>query len=164
MLRPQRYRENALASHFRLLALCSAGRDLGSSRSEAEALGAHIGFYVSAVRAFLGPSFHLRVTVTDWIRRGEPEPAVRDAAAGAVAGHERVEIVLDPDREAGRGYYSGPCFHVLGQAEPGRLVQLADGGAVSWTQQYLSNSKERLVVSGLGSERVCSLRSRADPS
>ena len=40
-------------------------------------------------------------------------------------------------------------------APSGRLIELVDGGSVDWTQQLLSNSKERLVTSGIGSERVC---------
>jgi hypothetical protein len=31
-----------------------------------------------------------------------------------------------------------------------------DGGAMDWTQRLLSNAKERLVISGIGSERLCS--------
>ncbi|MFN8418836.1 MAG: hypothetical protein U0528_06290 [Anaerolineae bacterium] len=31
----------------------------------------------------------------------------------------------------------------------------ADGGAVDWTQKLLSNAKERCVIGGIGSERVC---------
>jgi hypothetical protein len=32
-----------------------------------------------------------------------------------------------------------------------------DGGAVDWTQRLLSNAKERLVISGIGSERLCGM-------
>jgi len=32
---------------------------------------------------------------------------------------------------------------------------LVDGGFTTWTQQLLSNRKERLMTSGLGSERFC---------
>ena len=34
---------------------------------------------------------------------------------------------------------------------------LVDGGEVNWTQKLLVNAKERLVISGLGSERVLML-------
>jgi hypothetical protein len=34
-------------------------------------------------------------------------------------------------------------------------LELVDGGSVNWTQQFLSNAKERLVISGIGSERLC---------
>ena len=34
-------------------------------------------------------------------------------------------------------------------------VNLADGGSAGWTERLLSNGKERLVVSGIGSEMEC---------
>jgi hypothetical protein len=33
---------------------------------------------------------------------------------------------------------------------------LIDGGFTTWTQLLLSNRKERLLISGLGTERLCS--------
>jgi hypothetical protein len=33
---------------------------------------------------------------------------------------------------------------------------LVDGGFTTWTQQLLSNAKERLLISGLGTELLCS--------
>ena len=44
-------------------------------------------------------------------------------------------------------------------AEPS---QLADGGCVDWTQKLLSDAKERLVISGVGSDRVCGIRRDLD--
>jgi hypothetical protein len=32
---------------------------------------------------------------------------------------------------------------------------LIDGGLADWTQQLMNNRKERLMTSGLGSERLC---------
>jgi hypothetical protein len=34
---------------------------------------------------------------------------------------------------------------------------LVDGGFTNWTQQLLSNAKERLLISGIGIERLGSL-------
>ena len=33
------------------------------------------------------------------------------------------------------------------------IPELIDGGFTTWTQQLLSNNKERLLISGLGTER-----------
>jgi hypothetical protein len=63
---------------------------------------------------------------------------------------------LDPDRETGRGYYTGACFHIYATNVAGNEFELIDGGFTTWTQQILSNSKERLLISGLGLERLCS--------
>src|SRR2546429_4172770 len=63
---------------------------------------------------------------------------------------------LDSTRETGRGYYVGACFHVYATNVAGTEFELIDGGFTTWTQQVLSNTKERLLVSGLGTERLCS--------
>ena len=34
-------------------------------------------------------------------------------------------------------------------------VSLVDGGFVDWTQRLLSDRKERLLISGIGTERLC---------
>jgi hypothetical protein len=38
---------------------------------------------------------------------------------------------------------------------PNKRLELVDGCSVDWTQKYLSNAKERLMISGIGSERLC---------
>lgn len=48
------------------------------------------------------------------------------------------------------------------QREAG-VPELIDGGFTTWTQQVLSNIKERLLISGLGIERLCS-QFRATPA
>jgi hypothetical protein len=40
----------------------------------------------------------------------------------------------------------------------GKEQEIVDGGDVNWTQKLLNNAKERLVISGCGSERLCQLR------
>ena len=68
---------------------------------------------------------------------------------------EGVECVIDSERTEGRGYYPDFCFNVRATDRAGRALTLVDGGSVDWTQRLLSNGKERLVTSGIGSERVC---------
>jgi len=66
-----------------------------------------------------------------------------------------VRCVFDDERERGRGYYTGLRFHIHAADSSGRLTELVDGGPVDWTQTLLSSHKERCVISGIGSERVC---------
>jgi len=43
-------------------------------------------------------------------------------------------------------------------------MEIADGGGGPWTQQLLSNAKERLVVSAIAQERLAAVRlPRASP-
>ena len=39
----------------------------------------------------------------------------------------------------------------------GDAIQLADGGFTDWTQQLVGSKKERLLISGMGCERVVAL-------
>jgi len=139
-------------AHFRLFALCSAGRDLRGVPFHASALEAHLGFYARVARAALGPDVPLRFAVTD-LAADPPRPAW-------LRPHEGVEVVFDASRTSGRGYYTDVCFKIHARQE-GEWLELGDGGAVDWTRKLLSNAKERLVISGISSERICALTSRA---
>jgi hypothetical protein len=66
-----------------------------------------------------------------------------------------VERALLPPPEPGRDYYRGFRFQIAAFDMP-----LVDGGAVDWSSRLLGNAKERLLISGIGSERVCALRRR----
>jgi hypothetical protein len=65
----------------------------------------------------------------------------------------RVSLRLDPARTAGRGYYASTCFDIS-KVDSGQQLQLVDGGFTTWTRQLLNNQKERLLIGGLGTERL----------
>ena len=67
-------------------------------------------------------------------------------------------------RASGRGYYGEVCFKIHARSEgggDGEWLELGDGGSVDWTAKLLSNAKERLVISGISSERICCAQERA---
>jgi hypothetical protein len=134
MLRGQAYDDPGLAAHFALLGLCTAGRDEGSLRFEAAALAEHIGFYTRLLGA-LGIPADVRVTPLDEALRPllEQIPGAR----------------IDDERESARTYYRGASFGIDADG-----VNLVDGGFTDWTQALLSDRKERLLVSGVGTERL----------
>ena len=53
------------SAHFRLFALCSAGRDSRDERFHPSALDAHLRFYARIARESLGPAFAVRIALTD---------------------------------------------------------------------------------------------------
>ncbi len=143
--------------HFRIFTLCSAGRDSGNLQFETEAIGLHIGFYLRALRVFLGTKTALRVTVSDF-RSKLARPIVRSRLVEKLqSADKRVRIGIDQDRKQGRGYYGQLCFKIFATSSKGREHELVDGGDVNWTQKLLNNAKERLIISGCGSERQCEL-------
>jgi hypothetical protein len=155
LLRAQHYKSPHLVTHFSAFALCSAGRDQGSLQFELSALGLHIRFYLSALEVFLGSKVPLQLAITDFNQNSRAELLERRLLVPLRAEFENVAWAIDEQRTRGRGYYLDLCFHIYATATSGQRWELVDGGVVNWTQKYLSNAKERLVISGIGSERLC---------
>jgi hypothetical protein len=157
LVRGQRYADPRLAQHFRVFSLCSGGRDRGSFRFELEAIELHVGFYLEAIRDFLGPSTTLDVSLT-LLDSGSTLTTAAEAVLGRLRERFDVAAAIDPTRTAGRGYYRTACFAIQSSSAEGEKSHFCDGGCVDWTQRLLSDAKERLVISGIGSDRVCALR------
>ena len=156
IVRAQRFDSPEAFTHFQIFGLVTAGRDTGDLRFECEAAVEHLrSLTATVIEAARAPVI---VTLTD-LRGGRIDVvsgAVRDAFDEA----DRVQVRDDPDREGGRAYYDGFCFkvHAVRGDEPFELV---DGGFVDWTQRLVQSRKERLLISGLGVERLAMLTDAA---
>src|SRR5437660_5332983 len=129
----------------------------GNLQFETETVRLHIEFFLKAFKKFLGSMIPLRVAVSDF-SSGAPRSGVRSGVVDKLqSSHNGVRIGFDQDRKQGRGYYRELCFKIFGTPSAGREQELVDGGDVDWTQKLLNNAKERLVISGCGSERLCEL-------
>jgi hypothetical protein len=129
LLRGQDYAGKA-PQHFRAFTLVAAGR---GRAFEPECLVEQLRFYLEV----LGDTARIALTP---LGSGLAD-RVRESLDG------RVE--LDTSRESGRGYYTGLCFKVyVGDLE------VADGGFTTWTQALLGDRSERLLISGMGTERA----------
>ena len=158
VVRAQQFEGARSFAHFRLFHLCSAGRDAGASRFVIDALVEHVGIQLRALRAFLGDSVPLRVvlTVLDTHRSRDASP--EHVVTRLRREHAGVDVGIDPERESGRGYYRSVRCKVFAEVA-GEWVDVGDGGDVDWTAQLLSDRRERLFISGVGSERVAMLPS-----
>lgn len=153
LLRAQDYQNPHMVAHFSSFALCSAGRDQGSLQFELSTLRLHISFYLRALAVFLGSSMPLQLMVTDFNQPSRVGLLENELLAPLRAEFEKVACAIDAQRTSGRGYYLDLCFHIY-VVISGQRWELVDGGVVNWTQKYLSNTKERLIISGIGSERL----------
>lgn len=147
VLRVQAPDTGGALSHFRLFGLAAAGRDRGSFGFEIDAFGEQIDFHVRLLAA-AGDAREVRVSMTD-LEGGREQVLEQHVLAPLARQHARVEFVVDQKREHGRGYYTAACFEVIVRGR-----QAVDGGFVDWTQQLLSDRKERLLISGVGVERL----------
>ena len=160
LLRAQSYGDSLALAHFRLFALCTAGRDQGSFQFELAALYEQLGICLRLLSdaAAAGYTFAaLRVAITD-LTAGRQEGALRSAVMDPLAADfPAIQLGFDPDRPDGRTYYTGACFHIFALDALGQEYQVGDGGFTTWTQRLLSNAKERLLICGLGTERLCQI-------
>jgi len=80
--------------------------------------------------------------------------SVAEAVAGELSG-PLIETTADPQRESGRSYYRDLCFKINVQSG-GQWQEVGDGGFTDWAA-WLTASKERLLISGLGIDRLAAM-------
>ena len=164
-LRAQRFGPGASA-HFRLFPLVSSGRDTGSGRTEAGLLLRHLRFWRQVLED-LPASAAPRIAVTIW-----EDPVLAERFHDIVlpglaqdddpAGGHRVEVVQDPRRRRGHGYYTPAAIMITARDRDGGDAELGDGGFTTWTAQLTANAKERCLVSCVATERLGALVSPPD--
>jgi hypothetical protein len=138
------------SAHFNLFAMVTAGRDQGSYRFEQAALAEHLRFAVAGLRA---ANLRAQVALTPLSEAGERMAAA--AAAELAAGP--ADIVMDHDRAAGRSYYRDVCFKVNALVAGAPVAEIGDGGFTDWTARLRASTKERLLISGYGLDRLAVL-------
>jgi len=145
VVRGQRFTGAARFAHFSLLALVTAGRDTGDLAFERRHAAEHLRLMTDALRRAGASRVRIKLTLLD--------PRFAPVAAAVRASVPDAEVLDDPERAAGRGYYTGLCFKVLA-SRAGEPMEFGDGGFVTWTQRLLGSRKERLITSGIGVDRV----------
>jgi hypothetical protein len=73
------------------------------------------------------------------------------------------EFRVNQERLEGLGYYRSFALRISPQAPGGNRYPIVDGGFTDWTARLLGNKKERLLISGIGSEFVCKAYRRRSP-
>lgn len=146
-----------LRQHFSLIALCSAGRDLGGHRFDTQTLIEHVGFYLDLTRraaASYSDRPELRVALTPLEGGVSTERLEERVVQPLTQRFPDVGFEFDDDRQRGKpGYYIRTCFQIWLDTSVGE-ANLADGGFTDWMQRLLSDRKERVLTSGLGTERL----------
>lgn len=150
-VRAQRYGDPQAQAHFRLLAVVAAGRATPRSSFECGALVEQVEYFVSLLRRWR-PAWTVEVVVTDFAGRSRLLEEQVLAPLGELAPH--VDVRVDFDRQEGRSYYLDLCYKLHVVTESGASVEVADGGSTDWTRKLLSDRRERLVIGGLGTERL----------
>jgi hypothetical protein len=148
VVRAQHFDAPGMLAHFQLFAMLSAGRDTGNRAFELEHLTEHLRFAATALSRIRAEHAEIRLTCLD-----EASIPLLERTRAALAGTPGIDVLDDPDRTSGRGYYTQLCYKLYATVA-GQRVQVADGGFVDWTQQLTGSRKERLLISGFGVDRL----------
>ena len=140
VVRAQRFAAG-MFPHFGLFGLVTAGRDTGSLEFERSALAGQLEIAVRGVAA--SGAGNPQIALTPLSDRGERIAA----AVSANLDH----VIIDRERQAGRGYYRDLCFKVNVHAD-GEPREVGDGGFTDWTARLTANQKERLLIVGLSTD------------
>ena len=139
--------------HFGLLGLATAGRDRGGRQFERESVAEHVlALAAGLAAAGLAPA---QLALTPLSEAGE---SVAAAVVAELAG-PLIEVIGDPQRRSGRGYYRDLCFKINVRCA-GEWQEVGDGGFTDWAAQLTASSKERLLISGLGIDRLAAMMPR----
>ena len=150
MLRLQPFPKHAgYSQHFGLLCLVSGG---SGPTFEREALVEHVGVWLRLLARLGVEGADVRVRVSS-----STGHASADDVAALTNAHPSLAVAVDDAREQGRAYYAGPMLGIdarMPDMAPGTFMTPADGGAVAWTRDLVSDGKERLFTSGFGLELI----------
>ncbi len=153
VVRAQQVQPGYLA-HFSLLGLVTAGRDGGGHRFERDAVAEHVRAIAAGLQA--AGFTAIQLALTPLTPAGE---TIAGAVSALLAGDPfPVEVTVDNDREAGRGYYRELCFKINVRAGA-EWAEIGDGGFTNWIARLTASKKERLLISGVGIDRVVALSS-----
>jgi hypothetical protein len=154
VVRPQIFDEAVSFAHFQLFGLCTAGRDQGSFGFESESLIEHIDFYIKLIhkakeQGYIYSKVKIILTALHEIRLAALESIIQQCASEDPV----ISFQVDQQRQSGGGYYSEAAFQIWMSDTKDQEYLIVDGGFTDWTQKLLANRKERLLISGMGSER-----------
>ncbi|MCB0571838.1 MAG: hypothetical protein KDC66_18855 [Phaeodactylibacter sp.] len=144
--------------HFKVFGMVSGGRDTGGYAFEKENLERHLAYYLGVLTRQLGlaPS-DIRVDLS--AMAGEEQdgqwPAALYEHQSAQWPDIRFAYLQKPQEE--HQYYRGLRFKVYINVR-NVAYDIADGGLVNWSSQMLQDRKERMFISGLGTELLFKLQ------
>ena len=124
--------------------------DQGDFRFEMAMVARHLHVLVAIVQTVTDATISVRLSPFN-LGLAEACGHLADDLSGA-----GVHCELWAEREHGRDYYQNVCFKVDVNLA-GEVFELGDGGDVGWMQSLLESRKDRLVISGLGIERLALL-------
>jgi hypothetical protein len=92
----------------------------------------------------------IRIKIFDYGE--EDNSTLIDAVRNEIDKKKQIEIVCEENSRFGKGYYQRLRFMISVVNREKMEFDYIDGGFTDWTSKLLSNQKERLLTSGIGTD------------
>lgn len=145
VIRTQVFNNPNFTPHFTVLALISCGRDTGSFNFEKEELLKHLTTSYEICKSYGVEKIYYEIIPC---KGYDSQSSLITETISYVREKSNLEVlVIAPEHD--NNYYHG--FRIKQQIViGGNTIEIADGGLLDWTQQLLTNKKERMMTFGLG--------------
>lgn len=154
VVRAQKLEREEHLANFRVFSLCSAGRDEGHLSFEIRNLSEQIRFYLILIEE-LSKKAPIKNCKIKLFQLGDLDHrSIIDDIRNLVSHFRNTELLIEKPEEASTNYYEHLRFMIDLENEQGLSMNYVDGGFTSWTQELLGSRKERLLISGIGSELI----------
>jgi hypothetical protein len=147
-LRTQLFQGKNQLSHFVLYGMLISGRDEGNLKFEKEALRETFAFYHEYLS---GQGCLKKIRFIIWSRSGEKENFTGDIVN--YLNRDNPWDIHEEPAPSENNYYRGIQFKIKGVYKDTEY-EIGDGGFVDWAGKLLQNKKERMLISGIGLERL----------
>jgi hypothetical protein len=151
-MRTQPVQDKNFTPHFKIFALCTAGRDEGSDRFEQSALQEHIDFYFRIIDELINQDQIKKKTLKIFDFDDNKNAALFEAVNTIMRMEKGIELLIDRKSEQGNNYYRRFRFMINLTNIHNQSYDLVDGGFTDWTSALMKNNKEKLLTSGIGTE------------
>lgn len=147
VIRTQAFDNPYFAPHFSVLCMISCGKDTGSFNFEKEELLKHLTTSYEILQENYGLE-QIYFEIIPCKGYDSQSPLITDSISYVQENSNHIRVsAVEPDHE--NNYYYG--FRIKAKIVfNGNTVEIGDGGLLNWTQQLLTNKKERMMTIGIG--------------
>lgn len=150
--RGQLFENKDFSAYFNVIALCSAGKDMGNSIFEMTNMEEHIIFYISLLEQIVDKNEIDRIVIKFFSYEGFDNHRLIDNIKSKLTDRRYVHFKTEENSEFGRNYYRRLRFMISVVNKSNMEFDYIDGGFADWTSKLLNNKKERLLTSGIGTD------------
>ncbi|XEC94280.1 hypothetical protein AB6A23_23660 [Paenibacillus tarimensis] len=136
--------------HFHIFCLVASGKDKGSYYFEKQAIWEQLCIYREIFKSLYGSDMEVVLSIRGGYKDAEGlvERVIRfldEKSLKAAVAVDKAPVENE--------YYKGLQFTIITNLN-GQTHYIGDGGFVDWSQQLLSNRKERMLISAIGLDRL----------